>query len=290
MQVLARRRVTAGIGAVTLTLGSGRLLAQGASGTDQGLLARLREAKRVRAGIADQLPFSTVNPDGTVSGVVPTLAETVMKRLGVPAFDVSIATYGELIPGMLAGRWDFVAAALTVTKARCEQIVFSDPVTLDARAIVSLKRELKDPPTRIAEFVTKNAVVGVMAGGADFRLMLTVGVPQANLRQFPNEAAMMDGLIAKRAQVVFDSHAALAKIIQQRGLDLAITYPIEDDQPTFTACGFRKQDTDLYNAFQSELAALKSSGEFRSIVEQYGFEAPPTLLQATAAQACASQQ
>ena len=35
-----------------------------------------------------------------------------MKRLGILEFEPSIGTYGELIPGMLAGRWDFVTAAL----------------------------------------------------------------------------------------------------------------------------------------------------------------------------------
>jgi polar amino acid transport system substrate-binding protein len=286
MPDLARRSVMGGIGAVTLALASGKLSAQGAPG-NQGLLARLQAAKKVRVGIANQPPFSALNSDGTLTGVAPGIVQLVMKRLGITAFEVSIGTYGELIPGMLAGRWDFIGAALTITKPRCEQVLYSDPLTLDARAIVSFKGELADPPTLIADFVKKNTIVGVFAGGADLRLLLSVGIPQANLRQFPNDSALMDGLIAKRMQVVFGSYSALKDISQKRGLDLAMTYPIADDVPSFAACAFRKEDTDLYDAFQKELSAMKASGEFRTIVEQYGFEAPALLLNATSAQACA---
>ena len=287
MRPMGRRSVLTGLAAASLACRIGNVVAQDQPGSGQGLLARLQQAKKVRVGVANQPPFSAVGPDGTLTGVAPSVSKAVMKRLGILEFEPSIGTYGELIPGMLAGRWDFVTAALTVTKPRCEQVLFSDPVTLDARAIVSLKGELADPPTRIADLVAKRTVVGIIAGGADLRLMLSVGVDQSNLKQFPQDSALMDGLIAKRVQVAFGSHAALVRISQLRKLDLAITYPIEDDRPTFTACAFRKEDTDLYGAFQKELGALKASGEFQVIVEQNGFEAPPALVRATPVQACA---
>ena len=43
----------------------------------------------------------------------------------------AVATYGELVPGMFAGRWDFVAASLTITKERCGQVLFSDPMSFE---------------------------------------------------------------------------------------------------------------------------------------------------------------
>jgi polar amino acid transport system substrate-binding protein len=284
MQRMERRQLLGGIGAASLILAAPPLYAQSAPGD---LLKRLQAAKKVRVGIANQPPFSALNPDGTLTGVAPHLTQLVMKRLGVSEYEVSIGTYGELIPGMLAGRWDFVAAALTITKPRCEQVVFADPVTLDQRAIVSVKGAVADPPTRIADFVKKNTIVGVFAGGADYRMLTELGIPQANIRQFPNDAALMDGLAAKRMQIVFGSYSALKDVMHKRGLDLAMTYPIEDDHPSFAGPAFRKEDKDLYDAFQKELRALKASGEFKAIGEQYGFDAPPLLVKATPAEACA---
>ena len=40
---------------------------------------------------------------------------------------------------MMAGRWDFVAASLTITKARCAQVLFCDPLVYDGDVIVALK-------------------------------------------------------------------------------------------------------------------------------------------------------
>src|SRR5258708_4743147 len=119
-----RRRVIAGLaGGLVLP----RLaLAQAPGG--QGLLARLQAAKKVRVGVANQPPFSALNPDGTLSGVAPTVSQMVLKRLGITEIEGYIGTYGELVPGVLAGRWGFISACLTVTQPRRQPGQYSDPL------------------------------------------------------------------------------------------------------------------------------------------------------------------
>ncbi len=257
--------------------------AQGAS-QGQGLLARLQASKKVKVGIANQAPFSVLNPDGTLTGVAPTISQIIMKRLGITEMEGFVGNYGELVPGMLAGRWDYISACLTVTEPRCQQVTYSDPITSDSRCIVTLKGE--KGPKKIAEL--KDYVVGLLAGGADFRLVQVRGVPLNNLRQFPNDTALIDGLLAKRFQVEFGSHPGIADMIRKRGLekDLDMVYPIEDDAVSFAACAFRKEDTDLHSAFQKELRALKASGEFTKVVSSFGFDVNDKLLTATPEKAC----
>ncbi len=249
-----------------------------------GLLARLQADKKVRVGLANQLPFSALNPDGTLTGVAPTIAQMVLKQLGITQIEGFIGGYGELVPGMLAGRWDFIATCLTVTQPRCQQVAYSDPVTSDGRCIVTLKGE--KGPKRIAEL--KDYTIGLLGGGADFRLVQTRGVPLSSLRQFPNDTALLDGLLAKRFQAQFGSHPGIAEMIRKRGLETAldVVYPIEDDAISFAACAFRKDDTDLLAAFQRELRALKASGEFGRVVKSFGFDVTDTLLTATPEKAC----
>jgi polar amino acid transport system substrate-binding protein len=258
---------------------------RGTSAQGQGLLARLQASKKVRVGIANQPPFSALNPDGTLTGVAPTISQMVMRRLGITEMEGLIGTYGELVPGMLAGRWDYISACLTVTEPRCQQVTYSDPITSDGRCIVTLKGE--KGPRKIAEL--KDYVVGLLAGGADFRLVQVRGVPLANLRQFPNDTALLDGLLARRFQVQFGSHPGVAETIRKRGIekDLDMIYPIEDDAVSFAACAFRKEDTDLHAAFQRELRALKDSGEFAKMVLSFGFDVDDKLLTATPEKACA---
>src|SRR5258708_4844340 len=241
------RRVIAGLaGALVL-----RRLALAQAPGGQGLLARLQAAKKVRVGVANQPPFSALNPDGTLSGVAPTVSQMVLKRLGITEIEGYIGTYGELVPGMLAGRWDFISACLTVNQPRCEQVQYSDPITSDGRAIVTRKGE-KGP------------------------------------KRIPGLKDYVDGLLAKRFQAQFGSHPGIADMIKKRGLEneLDVIYPVEDDAISFAACAFRKDDTDLHAAFQRELRALKASGEFGTVVAAHGFDVNDKLLNATPEQAC----
>jgi polar amino acid transport system substrate-binding protein len=281
MAAVARRRV---LGAMALGLAGGRVFAQPAGG--QGTLARLRAARKVTVGIANQPPFSALNPDGSLTGVAPTIAQTIMARLGIPEMAGLVATYGQLIPGMLAGRWDFVSAALTITKPRCGQVLFSDPLVLDGDVIASLKGAT--PPNRISDLAALHATVGVQAGGADLRVLLAAGIPPDNIRQFPSDPAIIDGLLAGRVQFALMVHSPLRGLIEQRHLDLAVAYPVLDVPPTGGACAFRTEDADLQAAFQKEFRAMKASGEWRAIASRFGFDTPPNLLDTTIEQLCAA--
>jgi polar amino acid transport system substrate-binding protein len=282
-----RRRIVAWGGAALMApvLAAPRAaMSRGLLAQSGGLLARLQAGKKVRVGLANQTPFSALNPDGTVTGVAPTISQMIMTRLGITEVEGFIGTYGELVPGMMAGRWDFIASCLTVTQPRCEQVQYSDPITSDGRCIVTLKGE--KGPSKIAEL--KDYVVGLLGGGADFRLVQTRGVPLTSLRQFPNDTALLDGLLAKRFQAEFGSHPGIADMIKKRGIEaqVDVIFPIEDDAISFAACAFRKEDTDLHAAFQRELRALKASGEFAKVVSGYGFDVNERLLTATPEKAC----
>lgn len=279
---LSRRTILGSASALLLGFATQPAQAQG-----QGLLARLQAAKRVKVGFANQPPYSALNTDGSVTGVAPTISKAIMTRLGVPEMEGIIATYGELVPGMQAGRWDFVAASLTINKQRCSQVTFSDPIVFDGTAIVSLKGALPNPPKLLAEIVRNKVVIGVQSGGANSRAALAAGIDQANMLQFPNDAAVIDGLIAKRIQVAFGANSSLKVAYGMRNLDVVITYPVADGPTNGSGCAFRPTDTDLYAAYQRELRAMKASGEYQQIIKQFGFDAPPPeQLNMTADQAC----
>ena len=116
-----RRGVLGAIGAVGASAFVGPAVAQ------QGTLEKLKKAGSIKIGIADNLPWSKLNPDGTLSGIGPTIIAQVAKRLGIPKVEAVVGTYGELIPGLLAGRWDMVGASLTISPERCAQVIFADP-------------------------------------------------------------------------------------------------------------------------------------------------------------------
>ena len=277
MNSLTRRRMLSATGSVALAstaLWSARrsAFAQATPDKGQGLLAKLQAAKKVRIGFPNQPPFSALNPDGTVTGAAPTITKTIMARLGIPGIEGFLASYGELIPGMMADRWDFVSAALTITKARCAQVRFGDPIIFDGDNIVAIKGHPGPMPKRLSELAKGGFVVGAPAGGADVKALLAAGVTLDNIRQFTNDPSEIDALLAKRIDFGVMSPSGVHQMIKQRNLDLEITYPVEDDPPRGSACAFRLQDTDLHDAYVTEMRKMRASGELIAILSSFGYE------------------
>ncbi|HWG04648.1 MAG TPA: transporter substrate-binding domain-containing protein [Beijerinckiaceae bacterium] len=281
----SRRHVVSGVAALSFAAASRKAWPQT---KDQGTLARLRAAKSVTVGVANFPPYSGIDPDGTLTGVAPALTKVIMTRLGVPDIKGISAGYGELIPGMQAGRWEFICAALTITKARCAQALYCDPIVFDGGSFVWLKGALDPVPKLVSDLVARKLIVGTSAGGAIARLALEAGVDPANLKQFPDNVSIIDGLVAKRIQVAFQDNSSISRVYKQRGLAVDVTFPVDDSPEHGSGCAFRPTDTDLHSAFQQELRAMKASGEYLAIARQYGFDTPPELMTITAEQACAT--
>ncbi|HWG06377.1 MAG TPA: transporter substrate-binding domain-containing protein [Beijerinckiaceae bacterium] len=281
----SRREALSGIAAGSGFLTSGKVWAQ-AAGTGQGLLARLQAQKKAKIGVVNQMPYSGVNPDGTLDGIGPALSKIIMQRLGVPEIEGVAGTYGDMVPGMQAGRWDFISASLVITKARCAQILFADPILFDGGMFVFLKGSIAELPKSVADLAAQKLIVGVSQGGAHMRVAIEAGVDQSNLRQFPSDVSTFDGLVAKRIQVAFGSFASLDRTAKLRGLAVETTFPVPDDPEHGSSCAFRNADRDLYDAYQKELRAMKASGEYLPIAQKFGFDTPPSLMPMTAEEAC----
>jgi polar amino acid transport system substrate-binding protein len=252
------------------------------------MLTRLQAAKVAKVGIANQPPFSALNPDGSMTGIAPSMAQAILERLGIPKMEGTIATYGDLIPGLFAGRWDFVAASLTITKERCTQVLFSDPLSFEGPSIVSVPGRFPEQPKTLAELVKMKAKIGVPSGGAQFNAIQQAGVLPENIAQFPNDSALVDGLFANRIQYGWMSHLPIVGLVRRRNLKLDIVFPVADSSAPGAANAFRMEDTDFYEAYQKELRAMKASGEYLKIANEWGFEIPPELMNTTAAQQCAA--
>ena len=292
MKSLTRRRMLSATGSVALAstaLWSAcrGALAQVTPEKGLGLLAKLQAAKKVRIGFPNQPPFSALNPDGTVTGAAPTITKTIMERLGIPGIEGFLASYGELIPGMMADRWDFVSAALTITRARCAQVRFGDPIIFDGDNIVAIKGHPGPLPKRLSELAKGGFVVGAPAGGADVKALLAAGVTLDNIRQFTNDPSEIDALLAKRIDFGVMSPSGVHQMIKQRHLDLEITYPVEDDPPRGSACAFRLQDTDLHDAYVGEMRKMRASGELIAILSSFGYETTVEQLSTPVDQLCA---
>jgi polar amino acid transport system substrate-binding protein len=278
----SRRAVLTGASSLLVLSTFGNAMAQ--DGGD--LLARLRKQGSVKVGVANALPFSALRPDGSLTGIGPTMAQRVLEKLGIPKMEGAIATYGELIPGMFAGRWDFVAAIMTISKERCSQVLFADPMTFEGACIVSPPGASGPEPQTVAELAKLRPLVGALSGGGQYRQLVSAGMPLDRILQFANEAMMVDALLAGRVQYLYVTHLLMTEIAKRRRITLGIVFPVADAMAPGASNVFRLQDAAFHAAYQRVLREMKASGEYLTISQQFGFEIPQSLVAATSDEQC----
>ncbi|WP_062226606.1 ectoine/hydroxyectoine ABC transporter substrate-binding protein EhuB [Aureimonas frigidaquae] len=227
-----------------------------------------------RIAIANEPPFTAVNPDGSVSGAGPDVARAVFKRLGVDDVVASISEYGAMIPGLQARRFDAVTAGLFMKPERCAAVAYSQPILCDAEAFLlkagnplKLKsyKDIADNP---------QARIGAPGGGTEERLALEAGVPRERVIVVPDAQSGLTMVQQGRIDVYSLPVLSINALYKQSGdTALEVVAPVEGAPVYCDGAAFRRDQTALRDAFDTELAALKASGEFAAIIEPYGFSA-----------------
>lgn len=258
--------------AVSLIEACGGSPSSSSGGND--LLSKVKRAGVINIGLANDPPASIINPDGSVTGQGPMTVEIIMKRLGVPKVHGIVATFGDLVPGLQAGRWDMIGGVISVTKARCAVVQYTDPFEFNGMEIAWYPSVVSQAPTSIGDVGQRGLIVGFNSGSAYIAVAKGLGVQDSKIQQFPDTAALLEALRTKRIQVIISDTGSLTLTPAQ-----VAKYPFQHldyppDGPFIAgALAFRTTDKSLFDAFETEFKKMKASGEFDKISQQFQF--PP---------------
>lgn len=142
-------------------------------------------------------------------------AEAFARSLGVSAVFVVIEAYDELIPALLEGRGDLIAAQLTVTPGRREQIAFSRS-TFGVAEILVGRRGAKDSPKTVEELAGRTVHVRKSSSYAETlaKLKTKDGLQTLNIAYAAEhedaEQIVFSVSQGERALTVVDSHILTA--------------------------------------------------------------------------------
>jgi polar amino acid transport system substrate-binding protein len=273
-QPLRRRMAVVGVAMLVAACGGSSTTSSSTPGND--LLSKVKQAGVINIGLANDPPASIINPDGTVSGEGPVVVQMIMKKLGVPQVHGIVGTFGELVPGLQAGRWDMIGGVISVTKARCAVVQYTDPFQFNGMEIAWFSSAVPQAPTSIGDVGKRGLTVGFNAGSAYIAVAKGLGVTDDHVLQFPDTSALLDALNSKRIQVIISDTGSLNLTPAQ-----VQKYPFQHldyppDGPFIAgALAFRQTDTSIYNAFQKEFRAMKASGQFDKIAAQFQFQGIP---------------
>lgn len=254
---------------------------------------RLKAGETLYIGFANEAPYAYRNPAGDIEGVVYEVGKAVFEKIGVTNFDGVIVKFGSLIPGLTANRFDVVVAGMAIRPERCEQIAFSEPDMMFGDTLVVPVGNPKGLHS-FDDVISTGAKVAVLQGGAASTTVRAVGVPDAQIAEFPAFAETVGALTSGRVDATMMTVTTAAKIVTETGgANFEIADPFEvavvDGKPVvhLSGFGFRKDDADLVEAFNKEFLAFRGSPEHVAILEKYGLSAaqlPP--VETTTADLC----
>ena len=267
---MLKRATAAGL---VLPMGGGLLAACGSDdgGTTAGGPGLLEEMKRTgvaRIAIANEPPYTEVNPDGTVTGAEPELARAILKRMGVKDVQGVVTPYEAMIPGLNARRWDMITAGLFMKQSRCAEILYSEPTVVSTESFAVEPGNPKGLKA-IADLKSNPDVkVGVLPGGFEDGILTTEQLPGSQIVKVQEGRSGIEAL--------------------KKGEEFEITPPIEDAPLTGAGHGFRKRDQEFRDQYNAAYKQIKDAGELEKILEPWGFPADAAI-NTTAAELCKTE-
>lgn len=278
----------------------GLMLVSGFSGgvCAETTLEKIKAQGSIRMGFTNEAPFAYATPDGQLTGVVIDVLHQIFDRMGVKEFDGGLTTFGGLIPGLKAKRFDLVTSSIYIKPDRCAQVAFAEPLYIlgdgiavkagNPKKIHSYVDIAKDPTIKLAYTVGGTGITdNAKAMGVKESQLIAVNddaggyaaVQAGRVDGFANPATILEGQL----KALGDSALERASPFEQ---------PTENGKPRYGFASFavRLEDQDLLAEINKHLAELRARPEFTSIMEKYGFTKddmiPPDV---TTARICAGQ-
>jgi polar amino acid transport system substrate-binding protein len=250
----------------------------GCQGQAETTWERVKREGIIRVGFTNEKPWDYVEPDGTLTGGEIEVDRIIFERLGAPKMEGVLTEFVGLIPGLQANRFDAVTAGFFIKPKRCEEVLFSEPIICAGNGIAVKAGNPHDIHSFEDMAANSEVRVGVLTGAYEHDYALEAGVPEDRIVIYPDGPSGIAGLQSDRIDVLVMNAVGMQDLLDttndpqlERGL------PFEDpivDGKSVRGCGgvaFRKEDKDLRDAFNVELAKLKESGELLTVIEQFGF-------------------
>jgi polar amino acid transport system substrate-binding protein len=129
-----RRRAMV-LGLVASCVGVGLATTSAPDARAESALQRVKDQGYIRIGFANENPFSYATAEGELAGVDVDILNHILADMGIEEVDGGLTTFGGLIPGLNAGRFDLVSSAIYIKPERCAQVAFAEPLYIQGDAI-----------------------------------------------------------------------------------------------------------------------------------------------------------
>ena len=223
--------------------------------------------------IANEPPFMLMGADGSPTGAGPDVDMAVLGEAGITKFSAQAMEYGAMIPALQSNRVTFSSmGGLFIRPARCEAVIFSDPVFCSGEALI-VPTELADKVKTYKDIADQGLTVGVCGGCTEQQMAVAAGVPEDKIVVFPDGTSGLKLLTDKRIDVLGHDTISAADLYKRIGDTKTFQYARIEDAPLSCAgAAFNKDSPELRDAYNSGLKKIRESGKFMEILKKYGLE------------------
>jgi polar amino acid transport system substrate-binding protein len=229
----------------------------------------------LRVGFQGEEPFSFLDSSGKFAGVEADFVTTCATRLGIKQVTPVQTAWDGLIPGLLAGRWDVIAAGMALTPERAAVALPIDPTYFYAEVPFVRKGNPKGIHS-VNDLISKDVRIGVLSGTADVLMLPKLGVPKEKLVLFDELNSMLLALDQDRVDAMMDNTISGNRFIQRtqsKTIEMADPWTFVPEMTYKSTMYLRKEDKTLWNSFNSCMSELKKDGTVKSLLEKWGIGA-----------------
>ncbi len=272
---------------------------QGVTAVDVSAQVTLESIKadgKISVGFSNEAPYGHMTADGVLTGEAPEMARVVFSRLGDVELEGVLTEFGSLIPGLKAGRFAMISAGMYILPKRCKEINFSNPTLGLGQGMVVAAGNPKGIHSFEDIAGNPDATIVVVAGGVERDYARKTGIPDDQVLVVPDFPTATAAIQTGRGDAL-----ALTGLSAQNVVDTAndprierarpFTDPVIDGKVArgYSGFGFRKEDTELLDFFNQELAKFVGTEAHLALIGPFGFTEAELPGDKTAEQLCAGE-
>lgn len=223
------------------------------------------EGPVLRVGVCPNAPPLIFKQGRRYAGIEAELAKGLAAHLGMGLRFID-SSWDDLIPGLLAGKYDIIMSGMTITKQRSVRIAFTDPYLLAGqKCLVRNENKSALPSIGAVQFTTLR--VGAEQGTTgDF--LVQQNLKLAKKASFPSSEKGARALMAGAIDIfVCDAPIIwwLAATYESNGLTTLPFFLTEE----YSAWAVRKDDTKMLHSANLFLAGWKKNNRLKELLQRW---------------------
>ena len=228
-------------------------------------------------------PFNYINADGSLGGFDIEIANAICADMQVTC-EIMAQDWDGIIPGLKAGKYDAIVAAMSVTPERAQQVAFTDPYFSNTLVFLAKKDSSFDPSN--SSDIDSHSIAAQRSTISS--QWLEKAYPKADMKLYDTLSnAFLDLGSGRVDAMISDKLPAIEWLSSPSGSNYVLKGDEIDINDNF-AIAVRPNDEALRAKINTSLSNIKANGTYDKINQKYfAVPASATLTEAPAVDSAA---